>query len=50
MTVPCYQLVCMVIVDDATNHFVIDTLRTVSIEYIGITSSCILQKSHIYTN
>jgi hypothetical protein len=30
-TVLCYQLVCLVIADDATNHFLVDTLRTVSI-------------------
>jgi hypothetical protein len=49
MTVPCYQAVCMVIVDDTINHFVIDRLRTVPIEYLGM-PSCILPKSHIYTN
>jgi hypothetical protein len=49
MTVPCYQLVCMVIVDDVTYHFIINTLITFFIEYIGI-PSYILHKSHIYTN
>jgi hypothetical protein len=48
VTVPCDQLVCMVLVDYVTNHFVIDTVRTVSIEYLGI-PSCILPKSHIFT-
>jgi hypothetical protein len=44
MTFPCYQVVCLVIADDSTNNFVIDTLRTVSIEFIGV-PSCILPYS-----
>jgi hypothetical protein len=49
MIVPCNILVHMVIVDDDTNNFDVNTLRTVSIEYNRIPSRMI-KKSQIYTN
>jgi hypothetical protein len=49
MIVPCNQLVCLVIVDDVTNHFDVNTLRNVPIEYNSILSK-ILQYSKVFTN
>jgi hypothetical protein len=49
MIVPCYHLLCMVIAEDATNHFDDFTLRIVSMEYNRILSR-IYQYSQISTN
>jgi hypothetical protein len=45
LIVPHYQLLCLVIVDDATNTFAASTLRTVFIEY-----HIILQITPIFSN
>jgi hypothetical protein len=50
MIVPCNQLVCMVIADDASDTFDDFTLRTVSMEYNIILSRIYQQYSQIYTN
>jgi hypothetical protein len=47
MIVPCNLHVRMVIVDDATNNFYVNTHRIVSIEY-NLIPSRILQYSQIY--
>jgi hypothetical protein len=45
MMFPHYQVLCLVIADDATNNFDASTLRTVSIEY-----HIILQITGIFSN
>jgi hypothetical protein len=50
MIVPCNQLVCMVVGDDASKNFDDFTLRTVSMEYNGIVNRIYQQYTQIFTN